>query len=345
MKLDRKEQEDSLSHVEAELAKYDQTEEVQDYQDQLEKATQALLGWYLVKLEGLEKDKQKLKFQLSPILSQIGQDEQNKKDLVDKEKELRDTLSKIAGVLDSRSKDIERLKQQLLANPDQEQVKDELDKWQERVSISWMKKLSACSRKENCLFSRKRMLFTEKKIYKNSTIPLKRDRNKINYELSAMKNAQRSLIDKLASLRPQWAALENIYLTQDSVKTRLIETIDKLKKDRNTLLYRERVAHRFSDDYGSQTTFFGDAYLEEQLASWKNQFDYLVTGVEYLEAIDDTERKAAELSFMANYTSDNQSFKAKSHRQAESCGRSIAISYYGNHNRRGTFYARTNADK
>lgn len=290
LKREMKEQEDLLNQVEAELAKFEQTEEFEDYHAQLDETKQALLGWFFTKMEELEKDRKDIEFQLKPILTQIEETEHEKKSLEDTETKMRLKVTEISVVINSRNNDLEKLKRQLLPNPEQEIVKEVYEKWIKRTQYLNEEIIS--------LGSKINQQTQEFEDAENRVDQLKKDQSDTNvkksgveFELSAIDNAQTKLINYLACLRPQWATLENIYLSQDSIQKRLIETIEKYKNDRNTLLYKERVAHRFCDDYGNQLDFFGDAFLEEQLASWKNQYDYLVTGVEYVQAMDETERE------------------------------------------------------
>jgi hypothetical protein len=290
LKRDRNEQEDSLKQIDKELEKFEQTEEVEDYNDQLEETKQALLGCLLGKMEVLEKDKQGLEFQLNPILTQIELFDQKKGSLEENETSLRITLSKISAVVGSRTNDLEKLKQQLLANPDQEQVKEEYEKWISRTQFLDEEIIRLQSVVKQLNQESKEAEDREEKL-KNTQSEAKHQKSEVEFERKAIENAQKNLIDRLALLRSQWAAIENIYLAQDSIQKRLIETIEKYKNDKNTLLYKERVAHRFCDDYGNQSIFFGDAFLDGQLFSWKNQFDYLISGVEYLQGMDEAKRE------------------------------------------------------
>lgn len=285
LKLDRKEQADALHQIEEEIAKYEQTLEVQEYEDQLIEAKQALLGWYLSQIERIEKDKQSQIYQLNPLLNQLQQTKESIEKLRKKETNLRELLSKHSGIIHSREHDVERLKQLLLSNPEQEEVQVELIHWQERaqfldediirlkqeVKQLMMQIQEADERKEN--------------LQKDYNLA-KTDKNTIEYELSTMKKAQENLMERLTALRPQWIKMESIYHSQNSIESFMLETIDLLMRQKDALLHKERVAYRFVDDYGNQNTFFSDAFLETQLSSWKNQVDYLVTGVEYLEGLD-----------------------------------------------------------
>ncbi|MFO1442082.1 hypothetical protein KDN24_02360 [Bacillus sp. Bva_UNVM-123] len=290
LRLVHKEQTDTLSQVEEELDKIAQTDDAVDYENQLEESKQALLGWFLSKMEGLEKDRHGLRFQLNPILHEIQQAENSNKALAEEEKTLREVLSKSVSVIDTRTKDIERLKQQLLANPDQEQVKEEWNKWQVRTLfldeeiIRLQQELKRFTLEEQEAEGRRDELH-------NAQSKTVIEMNKTVNELSNKENAEKLLIEKLATLRPQWLKLENIHLSQDSVEKRLIEPIDNFVKEKNKLLHRERVAYRFEDDYGEQATFFSDPFLAKQVASWKNQVDFLATGVEYVQMLENSEKE------------------------------------------------------
>lgn len=290
IRLAHKEQTDILHQVEEELAGFEQTDDAADYENQLEELKQTLLGWYLSKMEGLEKESQGLRYELNPILNEIEETERSKKDFTEKEKELGETLSKSAGVIESRTKDIEKLRQQLLANPDQEQLKEEWDKWQVRTQFL-DEEIIGLQQESKKFTLEEQEAEARRDEFRKSHSETEMDLNKIDHELSDMENTQKFLIAKLSSLRPQWVKLENIYLSQDSVEKRLIETIDSLLKEKGKLLHGERIAYRFADDYGEQDSFFGDHFLEKQLVSWKNQVDFLATGVEYIQMLDANEKE------------------------------------------------------
>ncbi|WP_141604550.1 hypothetical protein [Terrilactibacillus laevilacticus] len=293
MKQEKKEQEDALRHIERELAKYDQTEDMDELKDQLEQEKCALLGWYLEEIEKLKKDRQELIYQLNPIKKQINLLDQKKHDLSENEKDLYKQLSKSVSRIETRSKDIEQLKQLLLSNPEQENVQEELIKWQVR-SQDLDDQLIELRREEKQSMIEVKEAEERKEDFQSTHATTEKSKNEIVFKLSAMEEAQKSLIEVLSSLRSQWVTLENVYLSQESIEKRLIETIDKLTKDKDNLLLKERVAYRFVDDHGNQETFFSDAFLEQQLTSWKNQVDFLVTGVEFLQNMEIEEREKHE---------------------------------------------------
>ncbi|MEQ6390187.1 hypothetical protein RZN22_12800 [Bacillaceae bacterium S4-13-58] len=291
LNVQRKEQEDKLSHANEELLKFDRSEEVENYEDHLDEGNRALLGWYVQEIEKLEKEEQGFQYQLNPILERIEEGERKKEQSEEEEKVLRGSLVGIQSVISSRLKDLEKLKQEILANPNQENVKDELSKWQERIQFleEDIIRLHQEERQKELLI---REAVERKENLQDNVRNWEDEKKEITLHRIEMDEAQTSVIQKLSQLRNQWVTLEDVYQKQNSIETRLLEEMEKLKKDRNSLLYQERIAYRFVDDYAKQDHFFGDAFLEEQLASWKNQVDYLVTGVEYLHSLDPLEKEA-----------------------------------------------------
>jgi chromosome segregation ATPase len=288
-KLELKEEQDKLTLAKEKLADLEKDEELVDLQEALEKAKQSLLGSYLEEIEKIEKEKQGLTYQLNPILEQMEQLTSSKTELAENIVEVKRQLSAIQAMIKARTDDMEKLKQQLLANPQQEQVSSELKKWQER-SNHLDQEIVRLNQKVKQLKEQIQDAEEQKEKLLDEQSEIEAKKNDVSFQLNELHDAQGNVITRLAILHPRWASIENIYSTQQTIETRMLEQMEKLKKERNNLLFRERLAYRFVDDYGNQDLFFGDPFLEEQLASWKNQLDYVVTGVEYLQNLDDVER-------------------------------------------------------
>lgn len=90
----------------------------------------------------------------------------------------------------------------------------------------------------------------------------------------------------LAETLAQWTYIDHVYNRQASIENQMEERLAKLKREKEKLLEEERQARRFVDDYMEQEHFFADPYVEKQIQQW-NQFDYLITGIEYIESLKD----------------------------------------------------------
>lgn len=289
LKAKRKVQEERLAYIESEMKKLDQTEELIHYEEEFETAQRALLGCFMEQLDAIEKEEQGLKYELNPIDLRLEQLMKVQKEWNEKERNARDQLSAIKSRIESRINDLEKLKQQLLANPYQEHVREEIEKWINRQQ--WLdEEIIRLQQEVKQLFQKEKEAEARKEAYQDELSTVQSEQKSTDYQLREIQREEEALIQKLASLRPQWATLESVHANEATIEMRLIEQIEKRMKERNTLLVRERMAYRFVDDYGSQETFFGDAFLEQQLKSWKNQFDYLATGVEFLRSLDEKDR-------------------------------------------------------
>ncbi|WP_040302658.1 hypothetical protein [Aneurinibacillus aneurinilyticus] len=285
LKVEQKNFQDQMKHIKEEMKKLNQTEERQELEDQLEEAKRTLLGFFMRKMEEVKKEIQGVSFELNPIKDQLQQSQDTLKRLWEQEAKQQKELSRIESRLETRKKDLEKLEQQLLANPKQERVQEEINKWNKRYQFLDNEIIQ--------LNQEERKIQIESKEAQGHKEELQEEKGKralkyekVLYQLDEMEQDQKELIRKLASVRPQWAILKSLYDNESTIASRLGETVERLTNKRNLLLYRERIAYRFVDDHGEQNIFFADAFVESQLKSWKNQFDYLSTGIEYLQSLE-----------------------------------------------------------
>lgn len=288
-KLDLKEEQDKLSFAEERLANLEKDEGFVDLQAELEKAEQALLGNYLNEMEKVKREIQGITYERQAILERIDKFTTVKENTDEKINAVKEERSGIRATIKIKKADMEKIKQQILGNPQQEQVSLELKKWEER-SNELDDEIVRLKQEVKRLTNRIQEANEQREKLLKEQSAVKETKHKVTFQLNALQEAQKNLLTRLVHLRPQWANVEDIYTTQQTIESRIDEHILKLKKERTNLLYSERLSYRFVDDYGHQDLFFGDAYLEEQLASWKNQFDYLVTGVEYADNLKEPEK-------------------------------------------------------
>lgn len=285
----RKQHEEALAYIERELAKLKDAEELANYEEELERARRLLLGCFIEKLETIDKEQQSLRYELNPIQMQIEQWTKEKEALDQKKQNAREERAAVQSRIEARERDMEQIKQHILANPSQQSVEEEREKWLERER--WLDEEIVRLRQDVKQFSQAEQEAEAKKEALQQQWAAKRaECGALAQRLKALENEEQALIKKLASFRPQWAALDSVYSHEATIGMRLQEEIEKRTKEREELLVRERIASRLADAYGGQETFFSDPFLAQQLASWKNQFDYVETGVEYLQSLEEEDR-------------------------------------------------------
>ncbi|WP_339232088.1 hypothetical protein MKY25_09805 [Geobacillus sp. FSL W8-0032] len=285
----RKRHEEALAYIEAEMAKRKDDETLARCEEELEMARRALLGYFMEQLEKIGQEERSVRYELNPIQTQIEQWTKDIETLKRTAQEAREKRAGIQSVIDAREKDMESIKQRLLANPSQQSVEEEMGKWIEREQ--WLDEEIVRLRQEMKQSKQaERAAEANKEALQKQWAKQQAASEALAQRLETLENEEQALIQTLASLRPQWAALDSVYIQEETIRMRLQEEIEKRMKEREALLVQERIVSRLHDAYGEQDVFFADPFLAEQLASWKNQFDFVATGVEYLQSLTEDER-------------------------------------------------------
>lgn len=176
------------------------------------------------------------------------------------------------------------IRKQVLANAAVERVEDKLAYWIKRanemdetiVSLTQSnKELAIRKGKDQAELERIQALIRE----------ASEERSRLQERLDRQQQAHETVRAELKSLRPIWERLQSVYDRQSSIERQLDEDIEQLSSEKERLLYKERLAYRFVDDYAGQEMFFADPYAAELLKKWANQFALLQTGIEYLADI------------------------------------------------------------
>ncbi|WP_353948652.1 hypothetical protein ABNN70_02440 [Sporolactobacillus sp. Y61] len=287
---EKQEQEDALRLYQHQLDQFDRKEDVRTLDQQLQRAKRELLGCYEKELKSLEKELEEIDARLHPVQKRLSELNHKKKTATETEQGFSRRLSERQGIIKTHLKQLDKLKRELLTDPVQETVAGQLAHWQERVQYL-DEAIIALVKKQKDDQTQSEAAEQQKADLQKKQGATTREIDRLKDALAHMEKSEQDLRRQLSVLRPQWATLEDVYLNPDSIEKRLNENIDRLEQEHEDLLLKERVALRFVDDYGSQDLFFSDPFLEKQLISWKNQFDYLVTGVEFLQTMSDQERE------------------------------------------------------
>lgn len=281
---EQKEFQNQLKYIEEEMEKLNQTEELYDLEDQLESAKRSLLGFFMENIDGIETNKQSLMVDLNPNKDRLKELKEEAKKLDAERNDLEKRHAVIESHIKTRTNDMESLEQQLLANPKQERVQDEFQKWIDRHQFLDDEMITLQKEEKQIQRDIKEAVTFKEELQKEAADEGLM-RAKLSVALKTIEQKQQILITALSAIRTQWNGLENVYDQESTILSRLQEGIDKLTQNRNLLLYRERMALRFVDDHGDQKVFFGDTFIETQLKSLKNQFDYMITGAEYIQSL------------------------------------------------------------
>ena len=191
------------------------------------------------------------------------------------------------GEIENIGKQMNRIKKRILSNPDQESVKEVIPVWEKR--LVYLDDQIVQLTDNNKQLTR---MIAESSEQKESIAKQKEEKEnehiKLKLEIEQFENAHVKIKEVLGALRTQWVSLDSIYLRQDSLTQQMVDYSHRLLKERDHSLYKERLAHRFLDDYGTQDLFFADPFVEKQLKQWGDQFNLLETGVQFIQSLGDT---------------------------------------------------------
>ncbi|WP_079504801.1 hypothetical protein [Mesobacillus jeotgali] len=294
LKKEWKEASEKLAFHLEKLAELDEDEDIQDIQDRLEENSRELKGYFSQEIEASLKRTQDLKIERRPIEEALKQMERDRQKQENELEQVKGLLNQKIGTIDTLEAQLKRIRQRILSNPNQETVKESVPKWEQRLGL---------------LDEQTVQLKTENKRIATFLLELEVQQERLNteksqkWEVYSKSKLEVDLADQdhdkvkvvLARLRPQWAQVDSLYLKQDSIVRQVRDQLEGLERERESSLFKERIAYRRIDDYGEQDLFFADPFLEKQIIKWTNQFSFLQTGVQFIQSLEESATESAAI--------------------------------------------------
>lgn len=290
LKTDLHSKEEQLKQLITEHERKERDEDVIDIEEQLEATNRALKGFFVDNQERLNKIIENKKFERAPLENKRSEFLKQEEGL---EKKLRDTevlIGKLGEKINIHNESRKKIKQEILGNPEQENVQDEKEKWEKR-SLELDEWIIELGQRE------KKIIHTLDKVAEEKTNLLKEKHtdelkvSQLEEEQKRLETAHDELIQALGTIKPKWNGLTDLYMREHTVTEELADLTLKLEREQEAFLQQERMARRLLDDYEDQEMFFGDVFLNQQLSSWKNQLDYLVSGVEFFRSLNEEQQR------------------------------------------------------
>lgn len=276
------------------LEELEQDEDIDDIKNTLDENSQELKGYFLHEFEESNKRQQGYKVQKQPIMEQIEQFNKQKKSFEEQLDKVKEGFYSNKGQIETRNGQVAKIKKRILSNPEQESVKEEVPVWEKRLGyldeqmvqlLEHNKQLTKMIAECN---EQKEIITKEKEVKEEKRIKMALAIEQIETEHSNIK-------EELGKLRLQWASLDSIYLRQDSITQQIHDNRKRLHREHENCLYKERLARRFLDDYGTQDLFFADPFVEKHLQQWSDQFNLLETGVHFIQSLEDDDNVTEEI--------------------------------------------------
>jgi hypothetical protein len=287
LKKELKEEQDGFQSLKNQLDTLEQDEEIYEIKDRLDENSQEFLGYFLHELEESNKRKTGLKIEMQPIKENIQEYKKQEETARNQLKDVIRLYDNNDGNMGSKNQQMTRIQKRILSNPEQESVKDIVPQWEKRLVFLDEQRVQLINDNKQLAG-----IITDLKRQKEIVDKQKEDKEKalikLQMEMEQTDSAHVKVKEILGTLRTQWAAIDSVYLKQDSITQQIHDHIQRLTKERDHYLYKERLAHRFMDDYGTQDLFFADPFIEKQVSLWGNQFHLLETGIQYIQSLEDS---------------------------------------------------------
>lgn len=257
-------------------------EEIIDLEGQLEDNTAFLKGYFVYEEEKIQENIKQISFQTT-----------RKKEEIDRERKVYDSLvedlnkrllkkTELDTKITHLEKDMAEIGKNILSNPLKERVEDEFPKWEsdfqryEQEMVDFKKQL-------NGLKNSKRELKEAIPIVQIEYDKFQKEAATLKHRIKVIEDQQNDILTELVVRIPHWQHYYSIYEKEDSIIGQLEEIVEKVSREREELLFKERQATRFADDYENNTSFTADSKLELWKNRWRNQFAYLELGTEFVQ--------------------------------------------------------------
>lgn len=288
---DLREEQESIALIEEQISNLEEDEDIADIQEKFTQNSGELRGYFL-------EEEQKLKKEKTIVEGQI---ETNKKEKEVYESELRKVQEDVnnhnikKAELDKSiqhlTEDMIKIEREILDNPAQEKVDEQYVKWQDRV-IEIEKSIFDFDQQLKKIEEEKYNLNEELPKHREELSEIMKEETKQGELLKNLQEEHVKLLNDIKSLRVSWSNIDSLYLRKESILNGLMDKIDRLRDEKEKLLLKERMAHRFSDDYKQNEFYTADPTLEGVIKSCRNSFDYIEGGTQFIQRISENTGKA-----------------------------------------------------
>ncbi|WP_368658350.1 hypothetical protein AB3Z07_01850 [Metabacillus halosaccharovorans] len=291
--------EELRNHFLEQLSLLDRDEETNDLEEQLADNTAFLKGYFL-------HEEEKIQVNINQVEHQIDR----KKEEIEREERVFDNLNEDLNKrllhetkLDSKKThledDMEDIAKEILSNPLKERVEDEFPKWEsdfqryEQAMVTYENHIKGLEQSKHELKEAIPNVQTEYEKFRDEA-------TKYMQQIKGIEEQQNEILTELIIRMPQWQHYYSIYEKEETIIGQLEEKVEKLSREKDELLFKERQATRFADDYENNTSFTADPKLELWKNRWRNQFAYLELGTDFVHQAARSLGKSVE-EYHSNY--------------------------------------------
>lgn len=289
-KLDINEQNQHIEYIQKQIDTLDEEEDIEDIRDKLIVNTHEIKGYYEEQEHNLKRDMNIVQSQIDSVSAEI---ELYKEELSNKRLEETNIASRISSedtTILLMDNDMNKICRETLSNPVQESIEEECEKWQNRVN-ELNKIIYNYDETLKKLQYEKMSIEAEMPNSREKLNGLRHDETIISEKIRGIDEKQFYLLLRLNEINKDFEHIDSLYLKEDSIIKKLELRTEILKDKKEGLLLKERLAHRFLDDYKECEYYTGEPQLEKWIEKLENQYKFIELGTKYIQRVVKTTGK------------------------------------------------------
>lgn len=270
------------SHLVEQLSLLESDEEIMDLAEQLADNTAFLKGYFSDEEAKIQQNIKQVEYQQGRKKEEIAEEEKIVRSLEGEEKSWLLQEKGLNGKKELVEKDLQDIAKEILANPLKERVEDEFPKW-EREYQRYDEEIITFGNYMKELEQSKNELKGTIPIVQLEHDTLQKEATTFEQQILEIENQQGEIFNELVIRMPNWQHYNSIYEKEETIIGQLEEKVEKLSTEKEELLFKERRATRYADDYEHSQSFTADPKLEIWKNRWRNQFTYLELGTDFIQ--------------------------------------------------------------
>ncbi|MDP4142991.1 MAG: hypothetical protein Q8936_00715 [Bacillota bacterium] len=281
-KMDILEQQQRIKQLEQQIESLDQDEDIADIIERLHQNGCELRGYYVEEEDKLKKELSLTNGQINRYQQQLNNYETEHKKSAEEESKYKNDKVALESTIKLLNRDMEKIAAEILDNPHQEKVEEQAAKWQSRIT-ELGQNIFNC---EQQLIKLKEEKYNEQQALETNTLTLdqlKDEEHQLKEKLNSLNNTQTKLLSSFKELFNNVSNIDSIYLHEAKILTQMEFRVEKLKEDKENLIFKERLAYRFMDDYRESEFYTADPQIEKLIKHWRNSFSYIESGTQFLQ--------------------------------------------------------------
>ncbi|WP_350344035.1 hypothetical protein PRVXT_000404 [Proteinivorax tanatarense] len=275
-------QQEVIKDTSQQLKQLEAKVDIKEIRTSLEENGKKLKGYYVNVEKRLDQDIVEINRQQKLMENRHKNEEEVWENLNEQNQQLLKEINEKRGQLSTTKKDIQEKRSNLHNLSPKEDINSKLYQWNNKVGELEEKNVKHSNNIKNLQHEKSQLdldLSKQRKEKENLNTQIAT----LQQKLDDIAKEQKALMDQIVQYNDGWHNIDSIYTKESSICNFFEDKVERLLNEKEDALLKERVVGRSKDDYGHSKHFTPQPKLEQWVDSWKREFDYIETGVTYIQ--------------------------------------------------------------